>query len=135
MISDRVSCVDFSFPAHSRARRQASAPRSLVVLDVSVRERFALTVPRFVLADPVEAARVRLAMLHPLGLAVADVFCMSAAPDAPNKPDAVFLRRERAVFEAVCVFASRLGALGVTVLPGERDAMRGTSKRMGASGH
>jgi sugar phosphate isomerase/epimerase len=124
VISDRISCVDFSFPGSFAGAAASIHDLGIARIDVSVRrERFVLTEPGFVLADPVEAARDRLATLQPLALAVADVFCMSADPDPPNKSDAVFLQRERAVFEAVCVFASRLGASGVTVLPGQRDTV------------
>lgn len=121
-LAERLSCADSTFPrlSHETALR-VIADLGIPAADVCVFAGSDHTPPAAVVADAAAAAdRVRR-RLERCELAVADVFAIFGGDFgelAVNHPDAQVRGNSLAHFRAVLDFAARLGAPGVTLLPG-----------------
>lgn len=92
--------------------------------DISISDRHQQINPKAVLEDPLSLARKVKDKLGAAGLAVADCFALTGfGPNTiqVNAPAEGDRRTARSQFEAFVGFAARLGAPGITVLPGMGD--------------
>jgi sugar phosphate isomerase/epimerase len=121
-MSLRVSCADSTFPRLSHETALAVIKDlGITAVDVCSFTGYPHTPPETVLADPEGAANAVKARLDRLGLEVADVFMIvggSFEENAQNHPDRAVRDRALEYFEHFVVFARRLQAPGVTILPG-----------------
>ncbi|ADB53473.1 sugar phosphate isomerase/epimerase family protein [Conexibacter woesei] len=121
-LAERLSCADSTFPrlSHETALR-VIGDLGIAAVDVCVFAGSDHTPPADVVADPPAAAdRVRR-RLERCELAVADVFAILGSEFdelAVNHPDAQVRAQSLDCYRAVLDFARRLGAPGVTLLPG-----------------
>jgi sugar phosphate isomerase/epimerase len=143
----RLSCTDSSFPRLSHDGALAViGDLGLAAVDVCVFPEGSHTTPASVRADPGGIADAMLARLVRAGLAVADVFLILGDDEiAINHPDPEVRRESLSLFEATVELARRLGAPGVSVLPGMsfdgvepdaglRLAAEGLQRRAGIAG-
>jgi sugar phosphate isomerase/epimerase len=121
-LTSRLACVDSAFPRLSHKVALA------VIADLGVRAvdvcvwRGAHTAPDAVRANAAAVAAEVRGRLDELGLAVSDAFLIladaSLEDHALNHPDDQVRAESFAYFERTVEFASRLGAPGITLLPG-----------------
>jgi sugar phosphate isomerase/epimerase len=121
-MSLRVSCADSTFPRLSHETALAVIKDlGITAVDVCSFTGYPHTPPETVLADPDGAAGAVRTRLDSLGLTVADVFMIvggSFEEYAQNHPDRGVRDKALEYFERFVVFARRLEAPGLTVLPG-----------------
>ena len=121
-MSLRVSCADSTFPRLSHeAALTVIKDLGITAVDVCSFTGYPHTPPDAILADPEGAADAVLARLDRFGLEAADVFLIvggSFDELAINHPDQAVRDRSLEYFEHCLVFARRLRAPGVTILPG-----------------
>jgi len=118
----RLSCADSAFPKLSHDGSLAViADLGFEAVDICSFTGYRHTPPEDVIADPARAAAVVTERLERFGLAVADMFVIlgeSFEAEAPNHPDAAVRARALEHFERFVEFSRRIGAPGITVLPG-----------------
>jgi sugar phosphate isomerase/epimerase len=118
----RLSCADSAFPKLSHDGSLAViADLGFEAVDICSFTGYRHTPPEDVIADPARAAAVVTERLERFGLAVADMFVIlgeSFEAEAPNHPDAAVRARALEHFERFVGFSRRIGAPGITVLPG-----------------
>jgi sugar phosphate isomerase/epimerase len=118
----RLSCADSTFPRLSHETALAVIKDlGITAVDVCSFTGYDHTPPDTVLADPGAAADVVMARLDRVGLEVADVFMIvggSFEECAQNHPDQEVRDRALEYFERFVAFSRRLGAPGLTILPG-----------------
>jgi sugar phosphate isomerase/epimerase len=118
----RLSCADSTFPKLSHDGSLAViSDLGFEAVDVCSFTGYRHTPPEDVLADPEGAADVVNARLDRFGLAVADMFVIvggSFEEVAPNHPDPAVREQALEQFKRFVTFAARIGAPGITVLPG-----------------
>jgi sugar phosphate isomerase/epimerase len=120
-IRPRLACADSAFPKLSHdVALQVIRDLGVGAVDICVFPVYGHTAPADVHAEPIAAADAVLPRLERAGLAVADVFLILGGFQevAVNHPDAEVRRDALAHFEQAVRFAGRLGAPGLTVLPG-----------------
>jgi sugar phosphate isomerase/epimerase len=118
----RLSCADSTFPKLSHeASLTVIKDLGIDAVDVCSFTGYLHNPPETVLADPDGAADAVRARLDRVGLTVADMFMIvggSFEEYAPNHPDRGVRERSLEIFEMFVRFARRLGAPGLTILPG-----------------
>jgi len=118
----RLSCADSTFPKLSHDGSLAViSDLGFDAVDVCSFTGYRHTPPEDVLADPERAADVVNARLDRFSLAVADMFVIlggSFEELAPNHPDPAVREQALEHFTRYVTFAARIGAPGLTVLPG-----------------
>ncbi len=118
----RLSCADSTFPKLSHDGSLAViSDLGFDAVDVCSFTGYRHTPPEDVLADPERAADVVNARLDRFSLAVADMFVIlggSFEELAPNHPDPAVREQALEHFTRYVTFAARIGAPGITVLPG-----------------
>jgi sugar phosphate isomerase/epimerase len=118
----QLSCADSTFPKLSHGTALAVI-RDLGIraVDVCVFAGYSHCPPAFVAAAPERAADEALARIDHVELAIADVFAIlgtSFDELAINHPDAAARAESFRQFEHLVTFCRRLGAPGLTLLPG-----------------
>jgi sugar phosphate isomerase/epimerase len=118
--SRRLSCVDAAFPRLSHhAALGVIRDLEIPAADISVFLEGPHTSAESVAADPGATADAVLRRIELRGLEVADVFLILGLDDlAVNNPDRDLRTKSSLYFRRTVEFASRLGAPGITVLPG-----------------
>jgi sugar phosphate isomerase/epimerase len=118
----KLSCADSTFPRLSHEVALAVIrDLGITAVDVCSFSGYQHTPPETVLADPARAAEAVGERLARFDLAVADVFMIvggSFEELAPNHPDAAVRAESLRQFEGFVEFSRRLGAPGLTILPG-----------------
>jgi sugar phosphate isomerase/epimerase len=118
----RLSCADSTFPKLSHeGSLTVIKDLGFTAVDVCSFTGYPHTPPETVLADPAGAADEVLARLDRLELTVSDVFMIvggSFEEYAQNHPDQAVRDKALEQFERFVAFARRLGAPGLTILPG-----------------
>jgi sugar phosphate isomerase/epimerase len=137
-IATRIACADSSFPRLSHAAALAViGDLGIIAVDVCVFAGYEHTTPAAVDADPVAVAESVAGRLAAEGLVASDVFAILAEDFetlAVNHPDAAVREESRRQFDRVLEFAVRLGAPGLTILPGAPwPGSRGSSWRQPSS--
>lgn len=116
------SCTSLSFPMLSLAgASRVIAALGIPNVDVCVAERERRVDLRRVLDDPRRAAEEDRRVCSDAGLGIVDVFCVLGRDrtDRPvNAPDPEARAANRRRLAAVVGYAKRLGATGLTLLPG-----------------
>ena len=122
MSPDSFSCSDCGFPRLSHAVALAVVKDlGFDAVDICVFEGFDHTPPADVIDNPSAAAACVRQRLDTAGLAPADVFAIladSAEALAVNHPERDMREESLRQFGQIVAFATRLGAPGITVLPG-----------------
>lgn len=118
----RFSCSDWAFPRLSHdVALGVIRDLGIEAVDIFVLPGSPHTASEAVEADPVRAADAAAARVARHGLRIADVFAIfgeSFEVFAANHPDEVVRGESGRQFDALVEFARRLGAPGMTVLPG-----------------
>lgn len=118
----RFSCADYTWPALSHPVVAAIiADLGFTGIDIGVFADDTHVKLSTVLSDATAAADNVMASIASSGLEVADVFLISGRTVedlTPNHPDPAIRQESLQHFEATLRFALRLGAPGVTILPG-----------------
>lgn len=121
-IADRLACADSTFPRLSHAGSLAVIrDLGIAAVEICVFAGYQHTTPESVVADPAVAAETVGERLADNGLSACSVFAILGEDFeslAVNHPDAAVRAESMAQFEKVLEFASRLGAPGLTILPG-----------------
>jgi sugar phosphate isomerase/epimerase len=121
-VSLRLSCADSTFPKLSHeGSLTVIKDLGFTAVDVCSFTGYEHTPPDSILADPERAADTVKARLDRLELEVADVFLIvggSFEELAVNHPDPAVRATALEYFEHGVIFARRLGAPGLTILPG-----------------
>jgi sugar phosphate isomerase/epimerase len=121
-VSLRLSCADSTFPRLSHeGSLGVIKDLGFPAVDVCSFTGYPHTPPETVLADPDAAADAVMARLNRFELAVSDVFMIvgnSFEEYAQNHPDQAVRDEALGQFERFIAFARRLGAPGLTILPG-----------------
>ena len=117
-----LSCCDFTFRrlSHELALR-VIADLGIPAVDLSVFAHNPWFSTSEVLADPARRAAEAKRQVQAAGVKVADVFALLTADFetlAVNHPDGEVRAESRRWFERILEFAARVGAPGVTVIPG-----------------
>ena len=117
-----LACADYTFPLldHDAALSLISA-LGVRAVDIGFMGDRSHVRPEVALVDPAASAPELAERVARHGLAVSDVFLIpwtDFETCAPNHPDEAERRRARELFERTLAFAARLGAPGVTMLPG-----------------
>jgi sugar phosphate isomerase/epimerase len=120
--AERIACADSSFPRLSHAAALAViGDLGIKAVDVCVFAGYEHTTPAAVVADPTAAADAVAGRLAANDLTASDVFAILADDFetlAVNHPDRAVRGESSARFAKVLEFAARLGAPGLTILPG-----------------
>jgi sugar phosphate isomerase/epimerase len=121
-VAIKLACADSTFPKLShQASLAVIEDLGFTAVDVCSFTGYPHTPPETVLADPEGAADVVKARLDRLGLEVADVFMIvggSFEEFAQNHPDEAVRDEALQQFQQFVIFARRLQAPGLTILPG-----------------
>jgi sugar phosphate isomerase/epimerase len=122
MDTARLSCAHSTFPKLSlKGALAVIADLSFPAVDVCVFTGYDHIPPETVLDDPAVAADEVLAEIESVELVPSDVFAIlgsSFEELAPNHPDEQVRAESLRCFQRFVEFAQRLGAPGLTILPG-----------------